>query len=224
VRILIFGASGMVGQGVLRECLQSPDVEEVVCVVRATLPQAHPKLTQVQRNDVGDLSGVDLAAFDACFFPLGVSSAGMDEAAYRVVTHDLTLGIARQLAAANPAMTFVSGAGSNAQGRAMWARVKGQTENDLLALLANAYALRPGIIRALDGIRSRTPLYRRFYVVLAPIIAVASKLAPSRVVTTRTIGQAMLNLARRGDSKHILEAKDINEAAQTSQPANTQAA
>jgi len=218
VRVLLFGASGMVGQGVLLECLRSPLVAEVVCVVRTPLAQSDPKFHQVIQSDVTDLSPLgDLSTFAACFFPLGVSSAGMKEEAYRKVTHDLTLAVARPLAAANPSLTFVyvSGAGTDSTeaGKSMWARVKGKTENDLLALLPNAYMLRPGAIRALDGIRSRTALYRRLYVVVGPLLALAARVRPGSVVTTRTIGQAMLALANNGYPRRILEPKDIHAAA-----------
>ncbi|HJQ92944.1 MAG TPA: NAD(P)H-binding protein, partial [Candidatus Thermoplasmatota archaeon] len=219
MRVLLFGASGMVGQGVLRECLAADDVEEVVCVGRRPLGQSHPKLAELVQDDVADLSAIAkaLPKFDACFFPLGVSSAGMEEDEYRKVTHDLTLSVARRLHAANPEMTFVyvSGAGTDSteKGRSMWARVKGKTENDLLALFPDAYMFRPGVIRPLDGIRSRTPLYNRLYVVLRPIVYVAGKIAPGSMLTTRSVGQAMLSVARHGFAKRVLEPKDINEAA-----------
>lgn len=220
MRVLLFGASGMVGQGVLLECLRSPLVSEVVCVVRRPLAQSDPKLRQVVQADVTDVSTLgELSTFTACFFPLGVSSAGMGEAAYRKVTYDLTLAVARPLAAANPGLTFVyvSGAGTDSTeaGKSMWARVKGKTENDLLDLFPNAYMLRPGAIRALDGIRSRTALYRRLYVVVGPLLALVARIRPESVVTTRTIGQAMLALARQGCAKRILEPKDIHAAAAT---------
>lgn len=219
MRILLFGASGMVGQGVLREALAAPDVEEVVCVVRKALGQQHPKLAELVQDDVADLSGLasKLASFDACFFPLGVSSAGLKEEAYRKVTYELTMGIARQLQAANPGITFVyvSGVGTDSSetGRTMWARVKGQTENAVLALLPNGYAFRPGFIQPLDGIRSRTALYNRLYVVLRPIGALYARLAPRSALTTRSVGQAMLNVARHGFGKRVLEPQDINQAA-----------
>jgi uncharacterized protein YbjT (DUF2867 family) len=219
MRVLLFGASGMVGQGVLRECLAAPDIKEVVCVNRRQLGQTHPKLAELVQDDVADLSAIAkaLPKFDACFFPLGVSSAGMKEDEYRKVTHDLTLSIAKQLHAANPKMVFVyvSGAGTDSteKGRSMWARVKGKTENDLLALFPNGYMFRPGVIRPLDGIRSRTALYNRLYVVLRPIVAVAAKVAPNSMNTTRTVGQAMLAVARGGFPKRVLDPKDINEAA-----------
>lgn len=221
MRVLLFGASGMVGQGVLRECLASPDVEEVVCIGRRSLGESHPKLAELVQDDVADLSAIAkaLPKFDACFFPLGVSSAGMKEDEYRKVTYDLTLSIARQLHAANPKMAFiyVSGAGTDSteKGRSMWARVKGKTENDVLALFANAYMFRPGLIRPLDGIRSRTALYNRIYVVARPLVALMAKVAPDSMNTTRTVGQAMLAVAKDGFPKKVLDPKDINEAAAT---------
>jgi uncharacterized protein YbjT (DUF2867 family) len=209
----------MVGQGALRECLAAPDVEQVVCVGRRPLGQLHAKLRELVTNDVTDLSSIadELGDYDACFFPLGTSSAGLGEAEYRKVTYDLTIAIARPLAAANPKMTFVyvSGAGTDSteNGKSMWARVKGKTENDLIASFPNGYALRPGMIRAMDGIKSRTALYRRLYYVLGPIVVLASKVAPNTIVTTRTMGQCMLNLVRHGYERRVLDPKDINEVA-----------
>lgn len=220
MRVLLFGASGMVGQGVLRECLAAADVEEVICVVRKPLAQDHPKLVQLVQDDVADLSALPrrhLESFDACFFPLGVSSAGRKEDEYRRLTYDLAMAVARQLHAVNPQATFVyvSGAGTDSTetGRTMWARVKGKTENDVLALFPNGYAFRPGLIQPMDGIRSRTPMYNRLYVVLRPVVSLARKLAPESTLTTRSVGQAMLSVARHGFGKRVLEPKDINAAA-----------
>lgn len=219
MRVLLFGASGMVGQGVLRECLAAPDVEEVVCVLRKPLGQTHDKLVELVHEDVADLAGLgrQLESFDACFFPLGVSSAGMKEDKYRELTYDLTLSVARQLHAANSQMTFVyvSGVGTDSTetGRTMWARVKGKTENDVMALFANGYAFRPGVIQPLDGIQSRTAMYNRLYVVLRPFVYLAGKVAPDSMLTTRSLGQAMLSVARHGHAKRVLEPKDINDAA-----------
>jgi uncharacterized protein YbjT (DUF2867 family) len=167
MKILLFGASGMIGQGVLRECLRDPTVERVLAVVRAPLGQSHEKLQEVVHADLADLApiGDALAGYDACLDCLGVSSAGMSEADYRRVTYDLTLAIAREVLARNPEITFqyVSGAGTDgsAAGRSMWARVKGETENALLAMPFKAsYMLRPGAIQPRHGITSRTTLYR----------------------------------------------------------------
>lgn len=216
MRVLLFGATGMVGQGVLRECLLDDGVERVLAVGRSATGQRDPKLRELVVPDLSDLSAVagELAGFDACFFCLGVSSAGMSEAEYTRVTYDLTLAVARTLARLNPTMTFVyvSGAGTDAseRGRTMWARVKGRTENALLALpFRAAYMFRPGFIQPLHGIRSRTALYRLGYVVLAPLTPLLRRLAPSAVTTTERVGRAMLALARHGFPRPHVEMRDI---------------
>ena len=225
MNIVLFGATGMVGQGALRECLLDPDVERVVAIGRSATGQGHPKLEEIVRADPGDLSGLEgeLAACDACFFCLGVSSAGMTERDYRRVTHDLTLAVARGLLACNPRMTFayVSGAGTDRteRGRSMWARVKGETENALLRLpFAAAYMFRPGFIQPLHGITSRTRLYRALYVVLSPLFPVLNALLPHQVTTTERVGRAMLAAAKRRAPSAVLEPRDINELAQRSRP------
>ncbi len=166
MRVLIVGASGMVGQGVLRECLAAPDVSEVIALGRSKIEPAPPKLRQLVQDDLFDLTRVEpeLQGIDACFFCLGVSSSGLSEAAYRHITYDLTLAIATVLARLNPAMTFsyVSGAGTDSteRGRSMWARVKGQTENALNALpFAGVYLFRPAVIQPLHGVQSKTSSY-----------------------------------------------------------------
>ena len=163
MKILIVGATGMVGQGVLRECLAASDVSEVTVLGRTKIESAHPKLRQLVQDDLFDLAPVEsaLRGMDACFFCLGVSSSGMSEAAYQHITYDLTLAVATVLARLSPAMTFVyvSGAGtdSSEHGRSMWARVKGQTENALNALpFASVYLFRPAIIQPMHGIESKT--------------------------------------------------------------------
>ena len=218
MRVLLFGATGMVGQGVLRECLLDPGVSEVVTIGRRPTGRLHAKLRDVVQADVTDFSADEtrVSGFDACFFCLGVSSAGMKEGEYRRLTHDLTLAAARSLRRLNPRMTFVyvSGQGTDANGRRMWARVKGETENGLLALgFKGAYMFRPGAIVPMDGIRSRTRLYRALYVALWPALQVMRRVAPSKVTTTRKVGRAMLNVARNGYPKPVLETKDINQAA-----------
>jgi uncharacterized protein YbjT (DUF2867 family) len=175
VKVILFGASGMVGKGALRECLLDPEIAEVLAIGRSATGQQHAKLRELVRDDLFDLSDIaaSLAGYDACFFCLGVSATGMKEAAYRRVTYDLTMAVARILAQQNPAMTFlyVSGTGtdSSERGRTMWARVKGKTENDLLRLpFAAAYMLRPGYIQPMHGIRSKTGWYQALYTVVAP--------------------------------------------------------
>jgi uncharacterized protein YbjT (DUF2867 family) len=220
VKVILYGATGMVGQGVLRECLLDPGVDAVLSVARRPTGQAHAKLKELVRSDLADYSGVEdqLAGYDACFFCLGVSSAGMSEADYHRVTYDLTLAAANALVKANPGMTFayVSGAGTDSteKGRGMWARVKGKTENALLALpFKAAYMFRPGLIRPMHGITSRTASYRIFYAVLGWLIPVVSALAPNAVTTTEKLGRAMIGVARHGAPKRILDPADINEAA-----------
>ena len=217
MRVILFGASGMVGQGVLRECLTDPGVTEVVAVVRSPLGASNPKLREVIHQDFTDFSAIEgqLAGADACFFCLGVSSAGMSEHRYSRITYDYTMAAAYALVALNPAMTFtyVSGVGTDSteQGRSMWARVKGRTENALLRLPFRSFMFRPGFIQPLDGIRSRTPLYRALYWIAVPLVGLWKALAPESIVTTRDVGRAMLKVARDGYSKAILEPEDIQQ-------------
>jgi uncharacterized protein YbjT (DUF2867 family) len=217
MRVLLFGATGMVGQGVLRECLLDADVESVVIVVRSTTGQRHAKLREILHNDFLDFSPIEdqLSGFDACFFCLGVSSAGMSEENYRRITYDFTLAAARVLARLNPNMTFiyVSGTGtdSSERGRSMWARVKGKTENDLLRLPFHAYMFRPGVIIPLYGIQSKTGFYRAFYALLGPLLPFLNGRFPKYVTSTEQIGRAMLKVAKHGWPKQVLETSDINQ-------------
>jgi uncharacterized protein YbjT (DUF2867 family) len=224
MRVLVFGATGMVGQGVLRECLLDPTVHEVLCVGRSATRQTHPKLREFIQRDLLDLSAVEPNAggFDACFFCLGVSSAGMKEAEYRRWTFEVTLGVARMLARLSPGTTFiyVSGAGADSteRGRVMWARVKGQTENALLRLPLKAVMFRPGAIVPLHGIKSRTKLYRLLYTLCRPFWSPLRKAFPQLVTTTEQVGRAMLQVARSGAPKPILETRDINALRNLSVP------
>ena len=212
MKVLLFGGSGMVGQGVLRECLLDDRVEEVLAVGRVELDEGSPKLRQLVRSDLADLSGVrdQLAEYDACFFCLGVSAVGMKEDEYRRITYDLTLGIARLLAEVNPGSRFVyvSGAGTNAEGRQMWARVKGETENELLTLPLDAYLFRPGIIQPLHGIKSKTRLYRSIYTVATPLFSVLKRVSQS-IVTTEQIGRAMVAVGVNGAPDRVLTNREI---------------
>jgi uncharacterized protein YbjT (DUF2867 family) len=216
VKVLLLGATGMVGQGVLRECLLDRSVEDVLTIGRSVTGQSHPKLRELQLKDLFDFPslGDDIAGYDACFFCLGVSSAGMREEDYRHVTYDLTLLIARTLAEQNPRMTFiyVSGAGTDSteQGRSMWARVKGTTENALLDLPLQAYMFRPGYIQPMHGIKSKTTLYRAIYAVVAPLYPVLKRLVPNVVTTNEQIGRAMIGVAASGAPKRVLASRDIN--------------
>ena len=217
MNVILFGASGMVGQGVLRECLLDPEVTTVLSIVRSTTGQQHPKLRELIHKDFFDFTSIEseLSGFDAGFFCLGVSSAGMSEEDYRRVTYDIALAAAQTLVKLNPNMTlvFISGAGTDSSERrgAMWARVKGQTENALLRLpFKAAYMFRPGVIVPLHGIKSRTLLYRIPYAVLGPILPLLKRLFPKYVTTTEKLGRAMLIAAKRGAPKAILENSDIN--------------
>jgi len=219
MKVILFGATGMVGQGVLRECVLDPDVQHILSIVRTPSGQHHPKLRELVHTNFFDYSAIEpeLTGFDACFFCLGVSSAGMDEAKYKHLTYDLTLAAATTLARLNPQMTFlyVSGAGTDSTelGRIMWARVKGKTENDLLKLpFRAAYMFRPGFIQPLHGIRSKTKLYQFFYTALNPILPLLKSAFPKSITTTEQLGRAMINVARNGYPKPILEVPDIIRA------------
>ena len=217
MEVLLLGATGMIGQGVLREALADPRVTGVRSIVRRPSGAAHPKLREIVHGDFFDLSPLEgqLAGLDACLFCLGVSSAGMGEADYRRVTFDLTLAVAGTLARLDPGMTFVyvSGAGtdSSERGRIMWARVKGMTENALLRLPFKAvYLFRPGMIRPLDGIRSSTRLYRVLYRLLAPVFPVLEAVRPDSFTTTRRLGRAMVQAGLAGAPGPVLETPAIN--------------
>lgn len=216
MNIILFGATGMVGQGVLRECVLAPDVKTALCIGRSPSRSGHLKVCDLVLHDLTDYAQVagELSGFDECFFCLGVSSSGMNEADYSRITYSITMAAAETLAKLNPQMTFiyVSGQGtdSSERGRVMWARVKGKTENALLQLPFHAYMLRPGVIEPLHGIESRTPLYRLFYKVLGWLLPAMKTLFPNSITTTEQIGRAMLQIARHGGAKKVLETKDIN--------------
>ncbi|HTB01333.1 MAG TPA: NAD-dependent epimerase/dehydratase family protein [Bradyrhizobium sp.] len=217
MNVILFGATGMVGQGVLRECLLDPGVESVLVVGRSPTGQQHAKLRELLRDDFVDYSDVEsqLAGFDACFFCLGVSSIGMDEERYRHLTYDITLAAARVLARLNPQMVlvYVSGRGTDSteQGSLMWARVKGKTENDLLKLpFKAAYMFRPAGIQPLHGIRSKTGWVQAIYVATSPLLSLLNRVAPKYMTTTEQVGRAMIKVARDGFPKLVLESEDIN--------------
>lgn len=220
MNILIFGATGMVGQGVLRECLLDAGVKRVVSVVRTPSGRSAAKLEEIVHKDFDDFSSIEgrLGGLDAGLFTLGVSSAGMNEEAYTRITYDVTMAAAKLLARINPAMTFVyvSGAGtdSSERGRSMWARVKGRTENDLLKLpFKAAYMFRPGFIQPLHGIVSKTKAYRILYAVIGPIAPLLRAAFPKYTTTSEEVGLAMLRVAREGYSKRIVESADIGAIA-----------
>jgi uncharacterized protein YbjT (DUF2867 family) len=219
MNVLIFGATGMVGLGVLIECLDAPDVETIRTVGRNSTSLQHPKLRQTICQDLSNYSTVEpeLVGFDACFFCLGVSSVGMEEAEYERITYGIAKAAAETLARLNPAMTFiyVSGAGTDGTqgGRIMWARVKGKTENAIHSLFKAGYSFRPGVIEPVKGVVSKTPAYRVFYVIAKPLLPLLRWAFPNSILTTAQIGQAMLNVARKGYPSTILESKDIRAAA-----------
>ena len=216
MKVVIFGATGMVGQGVLRECLLDPEVELVETVGRAATGVQNAKLREIVREDLFDYQSIEpqLTGFDACFWCLGVSSTGMNEADYERVTYTMTMAAAESLARLNSQMTFVyvSGVGTDSteNGRIMWARIKGKTENALMRLPFRAvYLFRPGFIQPLHGIESRTPAYRKFYKFAKPLMPLACWAFPSRILTTEEIGRAMLAVVRKAPSRRILESADI---------------
>jgi uncharacterized protein YbjT (DUF2867 family) len=217
MKVILFGATGMVGQGVLHQCLLAPDVESILAVTRTPLGRQEPRLRELIHRDFTDLSAIEgeLAGHDACFFCLGVSSVGMSEPDYRRVTYDFTLAAARSLLRVSPTLTFiyVSGASTDAGSRTMWARVKGETENALLALpFKRVYMFRPGYIQPLHGITSKTPLYRAIYAIARPLYPLLRALAPGAATDTDQIGRAMLVGARQGLPGPILETTDIRSA------------
>jgi uncharacterized protein YbjT (DUF2867 family) len=222
VKAVIFGATGMVGSGVLRECLDDPRVDAIVVIGRSAVGLTDPKLREIRHTDFLDYTSIqsEFSDCDACFFCLGVSSAGMREDKYRRLTYDLTVAAANAMVSANPTMTFcyVSGAGTDSteRGRVMWARVKGQTENAIRRLpFKAAYMFRPGLIIPLKGVRSKTRVYQAFYVVLRPIFPILRRLAPRYVTTTVNIGRAMIQVAINGYGKTILESDDIDRLGAT---------
>jgi uncharacterized protein YbjT (DUF2867 family) len=217
MKVILFGATGMVGQGALRECRLDPAVERVLAVVRTATGQQDEKLRELVVRDFIDFTAVEseLTGYDACFYCLGVSSAGLGEAEYARVTYDVTVAVASTLARLNPGMTFVFVSGASAdsteKGRVMWARIKGKAENAVLRTPFKAsYVFRPAFIQPLHGITSRTPLYRVLYRVIAPLVPVVRALVPGKVTTTERLGRAMIAVVRHGAPKRVLENADIN--------------
>jgi uncharacterized protein YbjT (DUF2867 family) len=220
MNVLIFGATGMIGQGALRECLLDPQVQLVQTIGRTATGQQNPKLREIAHQDLWNYAPLaeKLTNFDACFFCLGIASSGMSEHDYAHIPYGITLAAAEALVRLNPKMTFiyVSGAGTDTseKGRMMWARVKGKTENALLRMPFAAYMFRPGFIEPAHGERSRTKLYRTLYNLAKPLLPAIRRAFPNQILTTEQIARAMLNLTRRPYSKRILEVPDIRAAAQ----------
>jgi uncharacterized protein YbjT (DUF2867 family) len=220
MKVALFGATGMVGAGALLECLADPRVESVLLVSRTTTGRTNPKIHEVLQSDFFDYTTLQtaFASCDACFFCLGVSAIGMSEAKYSHLTYDLTIAAATTMVGTNPKMTFcyISGVGTDSteRGGTMWARVKGKTENALLALpFKAAFMFRPGYIQPVKGVRSKTGWYQAVYNILAPTYPLLRRLFPGSVTTTANLGRALIQAAASGYSKPILHACDINRLA-----------
>jgi nucleoside-diphosphate-sugar epimerase len=211
IKVIITGSTGMVGEGVLMECLDHPDVEQVLILNRKPGGMSHPKLREILHGNFFDLAPIEpqLAGYDACFFCLGVSSVGMSREEYQRVTYDLTLNVGRVLAKLNPETVFcyVTGKGTDSgeKGSVAWARVKGATENALLKLFKNGYMFRPGFMRATPGQKNLKSLYRY----AAWIYPIGRALFPGSFCTLREVGQAMIRAAVNGGPRKILEVRDI---------------
>jgi uncharacterized protein YbjT (DUF2867 family) len=217
MKAILFGATGMVGQGVLRECLLDPGIERVLVVGRSPAGVQHAKLREVLHDDFTDFSKIEseLAGYDVCFFCLGVSSIGMDPERYRHLTYEVTMAAANTLVRLNPGMVFTYVTGRNTdsteQGPLRWARVKGKTENDLLKLpFRAAYMFRPNGIQPLHGVRSKTGWINAVYAVTAPLLSWMVHAVPTQMTTSEKLGRAMIKVARDGYPKPILESEDIN--------------
>jgi uncharacterized protein YbjT (DUF2867 family) len=215
IKAIITGATGMVGEGVLLECLNHPDVERILVINRKPGGVSHPKLREIIHADFFNLAPMEsqLAGYNACFFCLGISSIGMSEADYKHVTYDLTLNVGQLLAKLNPDLTFcyVTGAGtdSSEQGRVAWARVKGATENALMRLFKHAYMFRPAFMKATPGQKNIKSYYKLF----AWIYPIGRTLYPAGFCTLQEVGLAMINSVSRGYPKQILDVEDIAKLA-----------
>jgi nucleoside-diphosphate-sugar epimerase len=220
MKVILFGGTGMVGSGVLLECLEDDGVEEVLSVGRRPLGREHAKIRELNRSDLFRLTEDDApwGDYDACFFCLGASSAGMKEERYIRVTHTLTMHVARLLETARPGMVFcfVSGEGTDSreESRFLWARVKGQAENDLLASSLDTYCFRPGFVLPKKGVRSSTGLYQTIYTLTKPLHPVFQRAFAKHVTTSEEIGRAMLTVVRRGADRRHLENRDISRLGQ----------
>jgi nucleoside-diphosphate-sugar epimerase len=211
MKVILFGATGMVGQGVLRECLRDDGVESVLAIGRSSSLQTHPKLQELIRSDMFDVSGVrsELEGYDACFFCLGVSAASVSESEYVRMTFDLTMKWANLLAQLNPSITFVYVSGAGTGGKPKWAQVKKRTEDALLALFPSAYMFRLAALRAMHGEVSKTRWTRLAYAMTWPFMPLFKTLLPEAIITTEELGRAMIRVAREGAPKHVLENRDL---------------
>lgn len=220
MKVIITGTTGMVGKGALLECLDDPEVEEVLVVNRRSLEMNHPKLKEIIHKDFLDISSIrqELAGYDACFFCLGISATSVSKEVYYSITHDLTIHWAETLLELNPDMTFlyVSGEGtdSNESSRSNWANVKGKTENEILEMpFKQKYMFRPGYIQPQRGIRSATPLYNAIYLIVKPLYPIMKAIFGKAITSTSELGQAMIKAHRLGSEKSHLHTRDINELA-----------
>ncbi|WP_216595873.1 NAD-dependent epimerase/dehydratase family protein [Flammeovirga sp. OC4] len=220
IKAIITGATGMVGKGVLLECLESNDVEKVLIIVRESTGIKHPKLSEIIHKDFSDFSTIipQMTDYDACYFCLGISSAGISNEKYHEITFDLTMHFAEIVLPLNPEMTFcyVSGAGTaTGEDSSMnWANVKGKTENAILKMPFNqSYMFRPGFIQPEKGVTSKVPLYKAIYLFVSPLFSILDKLFPKSITTTSRLGKAMISVVKNGYSETYLENHDINRAA-----------
>lgn len=222
MNILLFGASGMVGDGVLRWLVASPNVGRVVAVSRKPLQMQHSKLETIIEPDMFRLQHVDtLRDLDACFFCLGASSVGMSAEDYRRLTYDLTVSVAKRLLPGNPRMVFeyISGEGTDANSRQRWARVKAETETALLNMgFRDAYALRPGFIQPMRGVTSRMRSVRWMYALTAPVYPLLQKSFGGWVTSTDLLAATMLQLAVDGNGKKTLNTGELNAIAERAAP------
>jgi len=221
MRIIVFGATGMVGQGVLEACLRADTVTEVLVIGRSRTGRTHAKLREIEHAYFTDFSPIraQLAGYDACFFCLGTSALGMSESDYRVITSDFTLAAAHALLAENPDLTFcyVSGVGTDGTGktRMMWARVKGEVENALLELTPRAFMFRPAVVLPLPGTKPKTKWYVLLYRIVTPLAPLLRRIGPRNVTSSLLLGYAMLETASAGAPQRVLDTADINELAAT---------
>ncbi|MEN8248246.1 MAG: epimerase [Bacteroidota bacterium] len=218
-KVLITGTSGMVGMGVLLECLDHPDIDKVLIVNRHSIEMEHPKLTEVIAPDFIKLDKVkeSFKGYDACYFCAGVSSFGLKEAEFTKLTYDLTLHFAQTFIKHSPNSIFcyVSGQGTDSteKGRIMWARVKGKTENDIAAMPFRAtYLFRPGFIQPMRGIKTKTKLYAVLYAIFKPLYLIL-KHFPSTATNSTNFGLAMIRVLDENYASGILNNREINELA-----------
>lgn len=216
MNVIITGASGMVGKGVLLECLDSAEVDKVLSIGRSSSGVEHSKLEELDHSDFMDFSSIKdkLSNYDACYFCLGISAAGMKEADYHRITYEYTMSLASTLFELNNDITFtyVSGQGtdSSEKGRSMWARVKGKTENDLMAMgFKQSFMFRPGAIIPKRGIKSKTKAYQFMYDYFMWLVYLIKLFAPNSVVSTTDIGLAMITIAKNGYDQQIINPKDM---------------